>query len=121
MSDHETTPIEPGSRKEKIATKVIEIAKLDTEKVPVERGWQMFRSVITGGILVVIGVGILYAGLRVYVETKGGAFSWPVLAIGAGFVLVGGNVASGQLVGGALSTLIAPIRRLVGIARGKDE
>lgn len=114
----------PGSVKERIATKVIEIAKLPPQ-APLVRGWQMFVSVMVGIAIFLVGCGILYAGLRIAVETKGGAVSLPILLIGALFCAWGGNHASKQLTHGgldrSLSSLVSPIRRILDAVRGTKE
>ena len=126
MDDQEkgVATLTPGGMKERIATQVIKIAKLPSE-APVERGWAMFVSVIIGVAIFLVGVGILYVALRVYLETKGAASSLPILAAGAIFCAWGGNHASKQLTNGgiatSLSALVSPIRKLVGIGRGKEE
>lgn len=126
MSDDETTrTLPPGSMREKIATAVIDIAKLPPQ-APVARGWEMFVSVLVGAAIFLVGCGILYVALRVYLETKGAAASLPILLAGAIFCAWGGNHASKQLTNGGLERslggLVSPFRRILNAVRGtKDE
>lgn len=118
--DQEPKPLEPGSVKERIATTFFEVAKLPAH-APVARGWEIFLSVVTGIVLGLVGIGILYVWARVYIKTDGAAASWIIFVMGVGFVGWGGNTASRQFAGGALSALISPIRKIAAIVRGSKE
>ncbi len=120
-----TPPLVPGSAKEKIATAVFNIANLPPQ-APLERGWQMFVSVVLGILIGLVGCGILYVWARVYIATSGTASSWLIFVVGALTVYAGGNHASKQLTRGSfarsLSGLVSPIRGIAAAVRGtKDE
>jgi len=123
MTDETTRTLPPGSLREKIAERTIVMAKLPPQ-VPQKRAWEMGLSVIVGIAIFLVGCGILYAGLRVYVETKGGVASLPILLGGAVFCGWGGNHASKQVMHGGLDTsldsLIGPLRKLARIIRGTE-
>jgi hypothetical protein len=82
------------------------VAKLP-EETPVERVATMLQKTVLGMVLAGVGVGgLLVLEMNHYLAT--------------GFILVGATVWSGQLVTGALKSLIQPLRDILAAIRGKN-
>lgn len=111
------------TRREQVTQTIRKFARIP-DVVPAPRVWAMFASFIVGGIIALVGVGILYAGLRVYVESKGGAASLPIFGAGIVTFWWGANHASNQIARGSLAqslgALVSPLRRLWKAATAED-
>lgn len=82
------------------------VAQLPAE-TPVERVAAMVQKTVLGLILAGVGVaGLLVLNMNHYLAT--------------GFILVGATVWSGQLVTGAVMSLVQPLRDIIGAIRGKN-
>ena len=78
------------------------------EETPVERVASMVQKTILGLILAGVGVaGLLILNMNHY--------------LAVGLIIVGAHVWSGQLVSGAIKSLLGPLGEVVKILRGKGE
>ena len=103
---------------DQLKTGIHRALKLPAE-IPAQRVGAMIGSVLLGLVLGGVGVGLLYAMVRVYIATT--SLSMPLLFAGGAFLMIGGNVASKQLLAASLKSLISPIQAIKRAIKNGDE